>query len=103
MTTQTLQIIDRKVIDRVEFHFPELMGENAGAEIVDEYYKLIAIEEELSNTRVKVRELENKLKEAKAEFAKKEAMFTLHFKTNTKEYTTNEMHVAIKGDSVRII
>ena len=97
---QIITSINDKIIEKVIFKYPELMTSNAEELIRKEYNNILALKEELLNTRDKVRALEKELKEKEEVFRNKQEWFTLEYGTKTKEYITRESGLVHNGDLV---
>lgn len=97
---QIITSINDKIIEKVIFKYPELMTSNAEELIRKEYSNILALKEELLNTRDKVRALEKELKEKEEVFRNKQEWFTLEYETKTKEYITRECGIVHNGDLV---
>lgn len=80
-----VSIEDKSRIKDVKFHYPWLMNEEAKESIIEEYYGILQLEDELDKARLSVRYLENKLKEARNEFSAKSSLFTLEFEDKEVE------------------
>lgn len=97
---QIITSINDKVINKVTFKYPELINSNAEELIRKEYNDILALKEELLNTRDKVRALEKELEEKEEVFRNKQEWFVLEFGTKTKEYITRESGIVHNGDLV---
>lgn len=97
---QIITSINDKVINKVTFKYPELINSNAEELIRKEYNDILALKEELLNTRDRVRALEKELEEKEEVFRNKQEWFVLEFGTKTKEYITRESGIVHNGDLV---
>ena len=94
---ETIHIENRRKIKDIIIKFPELMEPNAKEKIAEEYYNILSKEDELYETRRKVWQLENEIKELKDEFNVKSNLFQIEFETDEKEIETSKCQVMVEG------
>lgn len=100
---ETIHVEDRRKIKDIILKFPELMEKNAKEQIANEYYNLLSKEDELHETRDKVRKLENEIDKLRQEFNLKSNLFDIEFETRGVEVVKGHCTTIISGDSVKIV
>ena len=97
MGVETIHIENRKKIKEIILKFPELMEKNAKEQIANEYYNILSKEEELHETRDKVRKLEDEIVKLRQEFNLKSNLFDIEFESSVKEVKSNKCSMTIQG------
>lgn len=100
---EILKVEDRSKIDKVIFNYPELMSSGAEDTIKKMYMEMTSLDAELQQARVKVRDLENAVKEAKEKWNSIQNLFTYTHPINEKVYVTESCTFAIQGHGNDII
>ena len=100
---EILKVEDRSKIDKVIFNYPELMSLDAEDTIKKMYMEMTSLDAELQQARVKVRDLENAVKEAKERWHNIQNFFTYTHPTYEKKYIIESCALTIQGHGNDII
>lgn len=73
------------------------MEKNAIESIKNEYYRILSKEDELYETRDKVRRLESEIESLRRDFNLKSNLFDIEFETSTKEIENSKCRVMVEG------
>lgn len=98
-----IKITDNTRIKKITFKYPNLMSPYAENIIKEDYQYILDIKEELSEKRANVRHLEEEVKRLEQEFREKTSTCDIEFETYTKEYSTNDISLLIKGQGNDLI
>lgn len=94
---EEIKSIDKSIIEKVEFKYPELMTSNAEELIKKDYYSLLELEEKLSELRMKVIQYESLLEEKRKEFSEKTSNCNIIFGTKTKEFVKDDFYSSFEN------
>lgn len=97
MSKEIIEITDKSKIKKITFKYPEIMASNAEEEIKKEYYNILALRQSLQEERIKVRELEESLKEREKSFKDKSTLLDIEFETSDKSVTLHKCNIGIRG------
>lgn len=81
-----VSVEDKNRVKDVIFHYPWLMNDEAKDFIIEEYYGILQLEDDLDKARSYVRQVEKNLKDAKEKFDAKKRLFTLEFEDKEVEH-----------------
>lgn len=91
-----VSVEDKNRVKDVIFHYPWLMSDEAKDSIIEEYYGILQLEDDLDKARSYARQVEKNLKDAKEKFDAKKGLFTLEFEDKEVEHVDRtEINLAV--------